>query len=146
MDIRVIDAEMGLYYCSSRYYGPEVGRWISPDSIDYLNPESINGLNLYAYCLNNPVNYVDPTGYSAILIGLIIGAVIGAGLGVFAGMSFTANIPILGWINSGGALMYGVTGVQVLGVAGLLGATYMFAKGNGPRMGHNQYENKQFIM
>lgn len=76
----------------------------------------------------------------------------GAGLGAFAGMSFSASIPTFGWINSGGALMFGITGTmavtitgaQVLGVAGLLGATYVFAKCNGPRMGHNQYENKQF--
>lgn len=81
VDIRVIDDETGLYYCSSRYYDPEVGKWISPDSIEYLNPESINGFNLHVYCLNNPVMYVDSTGYSAILIGLIMGAVIGAGLG-----------------------------------------------------------------
>lgn len=33
-------------------------------TISYLDPETIGGLNLYAYCLNNPVMYVDPTGHS----------------------------------------------------------------------------------
>ena len=30
--------------------------------MSYLDPSSINGLNLYAYCANNPVMYVDPSG------------------------------------------------------------------------------------
>ena len=41
------DAETGLYYLQTRYYDPTIGRFISPDSVDYLDPESINGLNLY---------------------------------------------------------------------------------------------------
>ncbi|MBE6533757.1 MAG: hypothetical protein E7678_02135 [Ruminococcaceae bacterium] len=41
-----------------------MGRFISPDSTKYLDPESIHGLNLYAYCLNNPVMCVDPSGNS----------------------------------------------------------------------------------
>ena len=51
------DVETQLYWVSSRYYSPELCRWISPDSIEYLDSESINGLNLYCYCENNPVNY-----------------------------------------------------------------------------------------
>lgn len=57
------DEEMSLYYLKSRYYDPETGRFISPDDISYLDPETIDGLNLYSYCLNNPVIYVDPTGH-----------------------------------------------------------------------------------
>ena len=48
----------------SRYYNPSWGRFISIDSIDYLDPESINGLNLYAYCKNDPVNYKQGSVYS----------------------------------------------------------------------------------
>ena len=51
------DVETQLFYCNSRYYSPELCRFISPDSIEYLDTQSINGLNLYAYCMNNPVNY-----------------------------------------------------------------------------------------
>ena len=58
------DVETGLFWISSRYYSPEWGRWISPDSIEYLDPESINGLNLYAYCGNDPINRIDPTGHN----------------------------------------------------------------------------------
>ena len=50
------DAETGLYYLNSRYYDPETGRFISPDSIRYLNPMANNGLNLYTYCGDNPSN------------------------------------------------------------------------------------------
>ena len=51
------DRETKLYYLNARYYNPEWRRFISPDSVDYLDPETPNGLNLYAYCNNDPVNY-----------------------------------------------------------------------------------------
>ena len=57
------DVETGLFWLSSRYYSPELCRFISPDSVDYLDPSSINGLNLYAYCMNDPINYADPSGH-----------------------------------------------------------------------------------
>ena len=58
------DTKIQLYWVSSRYYSPELSRWISPDSIEYLDSQSINGLNLYAYCGNDLVNKCDPTGHS----------------------------------------------------------------------------------
>jgi RHS repeat-associated protein len=69
------DIETGLYYLQSRYYDPEAGRFISQDDVSYIDSEHINGLNLYAYCLNNPVCYSDPSGKFPIL-ALIIGIVI----------------------------------------------------------------------
>lgn len=56
------DIETKLYYLISRYYDPETGRFISADGIEYLDPETLGGLNLYAYCCNNPVMAVDPEG------------------------------------------------------------------------------------
>ena len=56
------DCEIGLYFLKSRYYDPEVGRFLNMDSIEYADPETINGLNLYAYCGNNPIIAVDPYG------------------------------------------------------------------------------------
>ena len=67
-DTRERPVETGLFYCNSRYYNPEWCRWISPDDIVYLDPESVNGLNLYAYCNNDPVNKYDPTGHFPWLI------------------------------------------------------------------------------
>ena len=57
------DEDMKLYYLQSRYYDPETGRFINADDVSYLDPESIHGLNLYTYCLNNPVMYIDETGH-----------------------------------------------------------------------------------
>ena len=54
--------ETKLYFLQSRYYDPEVCRFISQDSVEYADPETISGLNLYAYCLNNPVMMTDETG------------------------------------------------------------------------------------
>ena len=56
------DRELYLYYLQSRYYEPILGRFLSPDSPQYLDPTTIQGLNLYTYCLNNPISYVDPSG------------------------------------------------------------------------------------
>ena len=65
------DEETELYYCNTRYYSPEIGRWISIDDVDYLDPESISGLNLYCYCMNDPINYCDPSGHFTIAALLI---------------------------------------------------------------------------
>jgi len=58
------DTEVELYWLTTRYYSPELCRFISPDSVEYLDQESVNGLNLYCYCLNNPVSYYDPSGHT----------------------------------------------------------------------------------
>ena len=52
------DEELKMYYLMTRYYDPKTGRFINADTPDYLDPETLGGLNLYAYCRNNPVIYV----------------------------------------------------------------------------------------
>lgn len=51
------DRESGLYLCGERYYAPWLARWMSPDPLGV-----IDGLNLYAYVSNDPVNFNDPGG------------------------------------------------------------------------------------
>ncbi len=79
-----IDEETNFYSLNSRYYHPEIHRFISPDSFEYIDESGFSGLDLYAYCLNNPIMYADLSGLSAILIGLIISAVVGVGIGYIA--------------------------------------------------------------
>ena len=59
------DKDTGLYYLQSRYYDPEVGRFLNVDGTLNGNGDII-GFNMFAYCGNNPVNYSDPTGYKFI--------------------------------------------------------------------------------
>jgi RHS repeat-associated protein len=56
----------GLYYYGARYYDPNIGRFISADTI-VPNPANPQSLNRYSYCLNNPLKYVDPTGHDQII-------------------------------------------------------------------------------
>ena len=78
------DEEIALYYLNARYYDPEVGRFISQDSIKYLAPETLNGINLFAYCLNNPVMETDPDGtfILSFLAAFAIATLVGAAVGV----------------------------------------------------------------
>ena len=74
------DTGIGLYFLKTRYYDPETGRFMTIDDISYLDPDSINGLNLYAYCRNNPVMCVDPSGRFLISTAVAVGFWIGLGL------------------------------------------------------------------
>lgn len=81
------DIESGMYYLRARYYDPTTGRFISQDSNegDITNPLS---LNLYTYCYNNPVIYMDKDGHMPLL--LVTGAA-GAAIGGVAGGIYAAN-------------------------------------------------------
>ncbi len=70
------DTESGMYYCHTRYLVPEWGRWLNTDNPGFLQFDNINGMNLFAYCNNNPVMYADPSG--ELLLSLLIAAFFGA--------------------------------------------------------------------
>ena len=59
----VYDEETKLYYLQSRYYNPEICRFISADAF-VSTGQGILGYNMFAYCGNNPVMRVDPAGNS----------------------------------------------------------------------------------
>ena len=61
----VYDQETGLYYLQSRYYDPEIGRFINADAYASTG-QGLLGNNTFAYCYNNSVNAVDPFGEDAI--------------------------------------------------------------------------------
>ena len=60
------DESLSMYYLKSRYYDPEIGRFMTIDSVTYISA-SINGTNLYAYCYGNPVLYLDGVGKAPVV-------------------------------------------------------------------------------
>ncbi len=94
----------------------------------------------------------DPQWYDYLGAG-ILGGIIGAGFGYLSSFAWTLSIPMPGLISKGGVAAIGivystfhVSGFAIAGtLAGvdLLSGSLMLVKGFGPRLGHNQYENKQ---
>ena len=83
------DEELYMYYCQSRYYMPGFARFLNADAL-FVSGNDLTGANMYAYCLNNPVNYADPTGCAA---------------NDFSA-SMANSLKVIGWI----ALLYQLTG------------------------------------
>lgn len=115
-----LDNETGLYYYGARYYDAAQGRFISADSI-VPSPGNPQSLNRYAYCLNNPINAIDPSGHFSLrsffssLFGGIIGGFTFALTGnpIFAGMAAGGASGALSGSAQNmmmGALMGGATG------------------------------------
>ncbi len=60
------DSEIGMYYLQSRYYNPQVGRFINADGYVKTPTDSLFSTNMFAFCENNPVNKSDLTGDFAV--------------------------------------------------------------------------------
>ena len=116
----VYDQETGFYYLNSWYYDPAVGRFINPDSL--LNQESALGNNMFAYCLNNPMNMTDTEGNLPFLaVTAIIGAVVGAVAGGVVAAKSGGNV----WAGIGIGAVAGAlvgTGVGMAAGAALAGS------------------------
>ncbi|MBO5967049.1 MAG: RHS repeat-associated core domain-containing protein, partial [Clostridia bacterium] len=81
------DRETNLYYLESRYYDPETGRFLNADNLGYMELETLTGLNLYAYCINNPVMKTDPTGMWTFSINIGVSF-------FFFGRGFSASVSV----------------------------------------------------
>ena len=83
------DSETGYYHLKSRYYSPEVGRFLNADDSEIIDGGNDHILenNLFAYCFSNPVNMTDDTGHwpkwATNLVKVGIGA-LAIGIGVAA--------------------------------------------------------------
>ena len=90
------DSETELYYLQSRYYSPDLMRFISQDDPVLSNAQGEPlGSNLYAYCLNNPVMNCDYSG-SAIETVLDVASIAWSLVDLFAKPSW-ANLGFLVW-------------------------------------------------
>ena len=134
------DTETDFYFLKTRYYDPELGRFMTIDDISYLDPDSINGLNLYAYCKNNPIKYEDPNGTFVFTTALLISICIGAAIGAVTGAAISGAMYALehggtdsfSWQGFGAAIAGGaVSGFITGAVAGAMsiiggGAGFVF--------------------
>ena len=85
-----LDLDTGLYYYGARYYNPHLGRFVTPDSIiqDPYDPQT---LNRYAYCRNNPVKYVDPSGNIYQPVRWALNSIFNFVRGIFSGGRFSGG-------------------------------------------------------
>jgi len=114
------DTETGLYYLNSRYYDPANGRFINADTIELLGAdEGLQRYNIYAYCLNNPINRTDEGGNLSLpnWAKVVIGAVAIAGLAVATACTGGAAAVICGAALSG-AISGGASGAIIGAIGG----------------------------
>ena len=116
------DSETGLYYLNSRYYDPEIGRFINADDVSNIGADGeILSYNLFCYCLNNPIARSDGDGtwslpnWAKIVIGVVA---IVAGAAVVAATGGTAAAVV-------GAV---VTGTKAAAISGAISAVITAGK------------------
>ena len=104
-----------MYYLQSRYYDPEIGRFINADAF-VSTGQGFVGNNMFAFCGNNPVCRADNdgmawelalTGGGSIFAGLSIGSI---GTSIIAAVS--AITPI-GWVAIGAVVSVGIVSVGI---------------------------------
>jgi len=135
----VYDYDTELYYLQSRYYDPEVGRFINSDSFDVitLSPTALTDKNLYAYCDNNPIDRADDGGeFWHIVAGAVIGAasqyvgdvLLNLAEGKSFGESLKPRSSVASYLGAAASGALAATGIGVVGSiaanAAISGAVY----------------------
>lgn len=125
------DVDLDLYLLQSRYYDSRTGRFINSDTLEYLEPKNINGLNLYSYCKNNPVMFLDHTGHVitlatlllVALIGAVVGAIVGAGVGAVKAKANGDDVAT--------AVISGIISGAIMGAGAAIAGVYLAAAATG---------------
>ena len=130
------DFETSLYYLNSRYYDPEIGRFINIDDVSIINEgkDLLNGLNLFIYCNDNPVMLTDMSGEAwwhwligALLVVFAAVAVVVTAGGAMAGVAAVTSVlaggsaATLGATIAAGAFIGAVTTFAAMGLISSIG-------------------------
>ena len=110
------DTETSLYYLKSRYYDPEVGRFINPDAYASTG-QGILGANMFAYCNNSPVVLTDATGSLSELGSKILGVAFGVFCGAVAAAVVISVAPAAVCALSVGLASWGVSSAAAATIA-----------------------------
>jgi RHS repeat-associated protein len=131
-----VDPESGLVYMRRRYYSPQLGRFLTPDLLAIYQPERFlhtpQGLHLYAFVANDPLNKTDPSGMS---FWSFVGGVVGAIVGVAIAVGIVAVVIATGGI-AGVLIGLGLAAAAALGVTGV---SYLVASLVDPSSGFGQF-------
>ena len=139
------DTETGLYYLMTRYYDPEVCRFISAD-VYMTTGQGVLGGNMWAYCLNNPVNMFDANGeltlpnWAKVVIGIaataaavaitvatggtaapVIASVVASTVGSAVIGAVKSRVETGNWENAGKSALDGASNGLMWGGIGALG-------------------------
>ena len=143
------DSDSGLYYLKSRYYDPNLQRFINSDTIPSTGQKFI-GANMFAYCLNNPVGLYDTDGNFPVVIvaAMIVGGAVGAMVG---GVFGAINAKASGQDPRIGAIYGAITGAATGVITGIVGAGSAVAVGvkvaavatNAAIAGYSDYESQK---
>jgi RHS repeat-associated protein len=112
------DSETGTEHAVFRQYNNTAGRWMFPDpylgSYDPSNPQTFNR---YAYVLNNPLAYTDPSGRQCVPVGTAGAAECTATIAFEGAASAAAGSGSLGWVGAAGAFFSNPITAAILGGA-----------------------------
>ncbi|OMH22136.1 cell wall associated protein [Clostridium pasteurianum] len=122
------DGETGLYYLNARYYNAEWGRFINADAYGG-NVGNLLSHNVFAYCMNNPVNMSDPSGQWGIPALLSVAARVVAT--VIATVATIVELPLIA-----------VVGIAVVATAALVYEGVQLAKAISPKSSSSKSKAK----
>ena len=138
--------ESGFYYVSSRYYDPQICRWINADDASNLGANSdFASINLFAYCGNNPVDREDSEGDFWHIVGAaLLGSAINAGFEILSQIKNGATLNTIDWtsvaIEAGSGALTGLAVSVGLPAGGV--SIAKAAIGAGTEIAHGIHENR----